>query len=339
MKAEGSMPKELVLEQRALPQGPWPCEDPFLFCAYHRDEFPQGNGKLGPDAGLGGRDIGQDFANKDGWNMYHGETVPGFPRHPHRGFETVTIVRQGLMDHADSLGAAARYGQGDTQWLTTGKGIAHSEMFPLLNRDGANPMEAFQVWLNLAPAQKMAPPRFNMLWSERIPTVRAPGVEVRVIAGSLEGQQAPPPPPDSWASQPGSEVAIWTLRLEPGARWTLPAAVPGLNRALYFYAGETLSIGGQALEAGRRVLLDSGQAAELLNGPEPSALLLLQGKPIGAPVANYGPFVMNTQQELMQAFEDFRRNEFGGWTWPSLDPVHGERGRFARFPGGATEEP
>ncbi|HEY1955288.1 MAG TPA: pirin family protein [Polyangiaceae bacterium] len=120
----------VVLE--TLPLGmPWVTADPFLFCVHHDDRYPAGNDRLGPAASLAGRKLGSDFAGKDGWRMYHGEVVPGFPQHPHRGFETVTIVRRGLVDHADSLGAAARYGRGDVQWLTAGGGISHSEMFPL----------------------------------------------------------------------------------------------------------------------------------------------------------------------------------------------------------------
>ena len=110
---------------------PWPTHDPFLFCVHHDDPYPAGNERLGPAASLAGRNLGQDFEGKDGWRMYHGEVVPGFPQHPHRGFETVTVVRRGLLDHSDSLGATARYGDGDVQWLTAGGGIVHAEMFPL----------------------------------------------------------------------------------------------------------------------------------------------------------------------------------------------------------------
>src|SRR5215471_14729286 len=124
---------------------PWQTQDPFLFCVHHDDAYPAGDDRMGPAASLAGRNIGQDFEGKDGWRMYHGDVVPGFPQHPHRGFETVTIVRRGVIDHSDSLGAAARFGSGDVQWLTAGGGILHSEMFPLIAPDKPNPLELFQI--------------------------------------------------------------------------------------------------------------------------------------------------------------------------------------------------
>src|SRR5438128_2647397 len=137
---------------------PWQTSDPFLFCVHHDDAYPAGNDRMGPAASVAGRRMGMDFEGKDGWRMYHGNVVPGFPGHPHRGFETVTIVRRGMIDHSDSLGAAARYGGGDVQWLTAGNGIVHSEMFPLVERQRPNPAELFQIWLNLPAADKRVPP-------------------------------------------------------------------------------------------------------------------------------------------------------------------------------------
>src|ERR1700746_2771631 len=131
-----------ILETIAL-GFPWATADPFLFCVHHDDAYPRANDHMGPAASLAGRELGMDFQGKDGWRMYHGEVVPGFPAHPHRGFETVTIVRRGFIDHSDSLGAAARFGEGDVQWLTAGAGIVHCEMFPLLRSDRANPVELF----------------------------------------------------------------------------------------------------------------------------------------------------------------------------------------------------
>jgi hypothetical protein len=164
----------------------WQTLDPFLFCVHHVDLYPKGNDRFGPDAPLAGHDIGQDFDNQDGWRMYHGDIVPGFPQHPHRGFETVTIVRKGYIDHSDSLGAAARFGMGDVQWLTAGAGVVHSEMFPLLDRHGPNTLELFQIWLNLPAKNKLAAPYFTMFWDKDIPRRRYPGVEVTLIAGALD---------------------------------------------------------------------------------------------------------------------------------------------------------
>jgi len=330
-----------ILQQFPLGAPPWPTIDPFLFCVHHKDAYPKGDGRFGPAASLAGRAIGQDFGGKDGWSMYHGETVPGFPAHPHRGFETVTIVRNGLIDHSDSLGAAARFGQGDVQWLTAGKGIVHSEMFPLLNNDRDNPAELFQIWLNLPKRHKMAAPHFTMFWGPQIPRVEADGVSLRVIAGAIPGVAAPlAPPPDSWGSQPEGDVAIWTLKLAPGARFTLPPAQPGTRRVVYFFEGESLTLNGEAVQGRAGIELAVDRSTELLNGPAAADILVLQGRPIAEPVAQYGPFVMNTQAEIQQAFMDYRRTQFGGWPWPAQDPVHGgEPARFARHPDGRTETP
>ena len=123
----------------------WETQDPFLFCAYHKDIYPKGNEKMGINPeDLRGRYIGQDFIVKDGYRMYHGKNTPGFPYHPHRGFETITINKEGVVDHTDSLGAAGRFMAGDVQWMTSGKGIQHSEMFPLLHSDKPNTLEIFR---------------------------------------------------------------------------------------------------------------------------------------------------------------------------------------------------
>src|SRR5436190_20964832 len=194
---------EVVLE--TTPLGfPWETADPFLFCVHHDDAYPAGNERMGPAVSLAGRPLGQDFEIKAGFRMYHGTVVPGFPQHPHRGFETVTIARRGYIDHSDSLGAAARFGGGDTQWLTAGGGIVHSEMFPLLQQDAPNPVELFQIWLNLPGEDKLVKPHFAMLWQGDIPKhvfKDAAGrvTEVTTVAGELAEKRPPSPPPKSWA--------------------------------------------------------------------------------------------------------------------------------------------
>lgn len=318
---------------------PWEGFDPFLFTVHHLDHYPSGNEELGPTRPLHGRNIGSDFSYLDGWSMYHGVVVPGFPQHPHRGFETVTVVRRGYVDHSDSLGATARYGEGDTQWLTTGSGIMHAEMFPLLDPVGDNPLELFQIWLNLPPRSKMVDPYFGMLWSEDIPTLSpAPGVEIETIAGRL-GQSAPPsPPPDSWASRPDTDFAIWLIRVAPGARFDLPPARAGTNRTLYCFAGDDLTVASTPVGIDTAARLDPTATAPIENRGAPAQILMLQGRPIGAPVFQLGPFVMNSAEELRQAVDDYRRTQFGGWPWSRPDPVHQRsEGRFALHANGRVE--
>ena len=244
---------------------PWETRDPFIFCVHHRDLFPKGNDEMGPSESLSGRNIGQDFVVKDGWRMYHGQKIPGFPYHPHRGFETVTIVKEGLVDHTDSLGASARFGNGDVQWMTAGKGVLHSEMFPLLNQNNENPAELFQIWINLPKKSKFVEPHFKMLWNENIPVLKEKdsngnSIEIKLIAGNIQA------------------------------------------------------------------------------GNEPCFLLILQGKPINEPVVQYGPFVMNTEAEIQEAFQEYQQTQFGGWPWPNHEQAHPRnKGRFAIHADGKEE--
>lgn len=322
---------------------PWETQDPFLFCAHHADAYPKGNDEMGPDASLAGRNIGQDFDLKDGWRMYHGKTIPGFPFHPHRGFETVTIAKEGIVDHADSLGAAGRFGNGDVQWMTAGRGVQHSEMFPLLNKDKENPFELFQIWLNLPKANKMVEAHFAMLWAENVPIVKIVDdnekfTEVNLIAGELQGRKAPSPAPNSWAADNENEVAIWTIKLQAQAFWVMPAAIREVNRTLYFYKGGNMQIEGETITSYHSIEIDASAEISLQVGDEDCYLLMLQGKPINEPVAKYGPFVMNTQEEIQQTIQDYQRTEFGGWPWPRPDQVHArDKGRFAKYADGKEE--
>jgi quercetin 2,3-dioxygenase len=321
-----------------------PVADPFLFCAHHLDNYPAGNEQMGPATSLEGRNLGQDFTLKDGWRMYHGETVPGFPGHPHRGFETVTIVLKGLVDHADSHGQAGRYGNGDVQWMTAGSGLQHSEMFPLLNKDSVNTCELFQVWINLPRVKKFARPHFKMLWSEDIPRIistdsNGKKTEIDVIAGRFGDIEALAPAPDSWAADPRNELAIWIIRMEAGSLVTIPATHKNINRNLYFYLGDIININGSLVKPDSAIEVKPDKDLNLKNGDQEGFLLLLQGNPINEPVEQYGPFVMNTRKEIQDAFEEYRRTEFGGWPWPRYDQVHPrDKGRFATHLDGTNEE-
>jgi hypothetical protein len=215
----------------------WDTLDPFLFCAHHEDAFPQGNPDMSPAASMSGRSLGDDFIIKDGFRMYHGKKVSGFPGHPHRGFETITIVRKGIVDHSDSLGASGRYGEGDVQWMTAGKGVQHCEMFPCIHQDKPNPLELFQVWLNLPAKDKMVEPHFKMLWGSSIPHIdymdsTNKHTHIELFAGSLMDHNAPAPPPGSWAADPDHEVLVLNMMMEPGAKFTLPKAKGKVNRVI-----------------------------------------------------------------------------------------------------------
>ncbi|MCF8381818.1 MAG: pirin family protein [Bacteroidales bacterium] len=323
----------------------WPTTNPFLFCVHHKDDYPEGNEEMGPKDSLAGRRLGNDFVPKDGWRMYHGEKVPGFPVHPHRGFETITIVLEGQIDHADSLGGAGRYAAGDVQWMTAGAGIQHTEMFPLIHSDKGNPLELFQIWLNLPAADKFVNPYYTMFWNENIPVLNfwdetGQGTMVTLIAGKLMDQQAPPPPPDSYASKPESDIMILLIQMEAEAEWELEAANPNTDRSLYFYRGNNLLINKTEIPSYQQIQLDQESHLHIKNGKEEAFLLLLQGKAIEEKVVQYGPFVMNSDIEIQQAFNDYRKTQFGGWPWDRRDPVHGrEKGRFASYGDGRGDKP
>lgn len=324
----------------------WETLDPFLFCVHHEDFYPKGNSSMGPDKSkLAGRNIGQDFQVKDGWRMYHGENIPGFPNHPHRGFETVTVVRSGFVDHSDSMGAVGRYSAGDVQWMTAGAGVQHAEMFPLVNEDKDNKLELFQIWLNLPKANKFVKPHFTMLWNESIPKYKTKdengkNIEVDIIAGKLGGLQPPPPPPDSWASDPKNGIAIWVIKMDAGAKLILPAGISGVNRSLYFYKGSKVKVADTEIPSYHSMVLISDEDALIQNGEEEARFLLLQARPINEPVVQYGPFVMNTPEEIQAAFRDFQMTQFGGWSWNSSEPVHPRgKGRFAKHSDGREDLP
>lgn len=336
----------------------WPGPGPFLYVKFHRDNYPAGNGRLGPDPKfLEGRVLGNDFKDKDGWNMYMGTEVPGFPAHPHRGMETVTIVREGMIDHGDSTASGARYSEGDVQWVTAGKGVMHSEMFPLLHtgKGAKNTLDLYQLWLNLAKTDKDADPEFVMMWHEAIPHIRKDGAVIQVIAGDYYGSSPLAPPSASWAARKSSDLATWFIDMEPGSTVTLPPTnTPETERTVYIHACAPGPNGPEMTEEPVKVKVGdewvpdwhaisfppgSGEVT-LENAPHASArVLVLQSVPIGEPVAVRGPFVMNLEQENIDAFAVYRKTHFGGFPWPSDKPTYADAPRFAQYRGGPREEP
>jgi redox-sensitive bicupin YhaK (pirin superfamily) len=283
---------------------------------------------------------GSDFNPQAPYRMYHGERVPGFPQHPHRGFETITATIEGLIDHADSVGNAGRYGQGDVQWMTAGGGVVHSEMFPLVHKHAANPTRFFQIWLNLPAKNKMVPPGFAMFWANDIPIFKTPDgkVSATIWAGHYFGVDEHTqnnPPTDSWASDPLNDVALVHITMQPGGKLILPKArEPTVNRSLFYIEGGAgMLVDERAIESKFSLTMDPTRDVVLelpATATQNGEFLWMQGKPIGEPVAQHGPFVMNTKQEIQQAFVDYQTTGFGGWPWPRDDMVFPrDKGRFA----------
>ncbi|MBF4693515.1 pirin family protein [Fusibacter ferrireducens] len=323
----------------------WETQDPFLYCVHHRDDYPEGNEVLGPKETLEGRLLGEDFDERNAWKMYHGKTVPGFPEHPHRGFETVTVVLEGYIDHFDSAGASGRYGDGDVQWMTAGSGLQHAEMFPLIKANERNPLHLFQIWLNLPKKNKFVAPHYKMLWNEEIPKIKKKDEfgkisEIILIAGEFEGEMSAAPAPDSWASEPEHKLSIWVVKMEAHAKLTIENTSATLNRSLYLYKGSELMVNASVLKVNHSGQLKPLERIDIQNGSEASEWLLLQGEPINEPVVQYGPFVMNTEQEIHEAYSDYHKTRFGGWPWERPDPVHSrETPRFAKYANGVKHFP
>ena len=218
-------------------------------------------------------------------------------------------------------------------------------MFPLINQEKPNPLELFQIWLNLPRKSKFVEPHYSMLWQEQIPVIRENDTNNRetmleLMSGSYKGQQAPAPAPNSWAADPDNEVAIWYIQMEAEATWELPPASKGISRTLYFFEGNQVLINGTTVDPGNSVEVEAHRAIQMNNGSTQSRFLLLQGKPIQEPVVNYGPFVMNTEEEIRQTYRDYQESQFGGWPWPRPDMVHPlDKGRFALHSDGQEQFP
>jgi len=225
--------------------------------------------------------------------------IAGFPDHPHRGFETVTYMLAGRMRHRDNKGNEGLLEAGSVQWMTAGRGIVHSEMPE--QEEGL--MQGFQLWLNLPAKDKMTAPRYQDIAPDRIPVAQpAPGVSVKVLAGELGGVRGP-------VEAGATEPFYVDIRLEPGA--ALDVALPiGHNAFAYVYEGSAeAGTPAQALERGRIAVLSDGDGVRLASAAG-ARLILVAGKPLREPVAKYGPFVMNTTDELRQAFADYQAGRF-----------------------------
>jgi redox-sensitive bicupin YhaK (pirin superfamily) len=225
-----------------------------------------------------------------------GDYIGGFPDHPHRGFETVTYMLQGRMRHRDSVGNVGLLVPGSVQWMTAGRGVIHSEMPE--QEDGA--MEGFQLWLNLPSRSKMQAPWYRDISSEEVPEWRGEGATVRVIAGHSHGVQGA-------VQREDTEPLYLDIHLAPGAQLH-QALLEHFNALVYVYRGD-LTLAETLVRRGRMAILANTPGSDgvvLQAGAEGARAILIAGCPLQEPIAQYGPFVMNTQQELVQAVQDFQ---------------------------------
>lgn len=231
--------------------------------------------------------------------------IRGFPMHPHRGIETVTYMLEGSVNHRDSLGNAGLIGPGDVQWMTSGRGILHEEL-PRRGPSGA--IQGFQLWVNLPAARKMDPPRYQEVSGGSIPTVEGPGVTVRVVAGEFGGVDGP-------VTQIAAEPAYMDVTLEPATEFSLPVPRGHTLRA-YVFEGEGIfghsgAGDGTVVSAVKMLIFGDGDRVQVGTGAaSPVRFMLMAGAPFGEPIVPYGPFVMNTVQEIQQALADLRAGTF-----------------------------
>ena len=232
-----------------------------------------------------------------------GEHARGVGQHPHRGFETVTIVYQGEVAHRDSTGQGGVIGPGDVQWMTAAAGIMHEEFHSDAFTRAGGTLDMVQLWVNLPARDKLSAPGYQAIRSDHIPEVALPeeAGSVRIIAGDYAGRQGP--------AHTFSPMNVWDVRLQAGARLVLPA-VDGWNTAVVVLQGSVLVNGQEPAGEAQLVLLDNRGSEFMLDASSDAVLLLLSGEPIDEPIVGYGPFVMNSQEEIKQAIDDFNSGRF-----------------------------
>lgn len=221
--------------------------------------------------------------------------IAGFPDHPHRGFITFTYMLDGHMLHRDSMGNEGDLRAGGAQWMKAASGVIHSEM----PRQSGGLMRGFQLWINLPAAHKMSEPAYQDIAPEAVPVHEEPGVRVRVLAGEHAGVRGP-------VDDPLTQVQYLDVALEPDARFLRQRATEAGHVAfLYVFEGDA-TIVGQAVPRHHFAVLGPGEALEVNAGPAGARFILVMGRPIGEPIVQYGPFVMNSREEIDRAFADYR---------------------------------
>ena len=226
--------------------------------------------------------------------------IRGFPMHPHRGIETVTYMLEGSVHHRDSLGNAGLISAGDVQWMTSGRGILHEEM-PRRGPQGT--IYGFQLWVNLPAAQKMGAPRYQEVIAASIPSVRTGSAEIRLVAGQMQGTSGP-------VTEIAASPLYTDVRLDPDASFVTPVPEGHTALAYVFEGSGRFGSDPQDVEAVRMVLFGEGDRIEVSAGAQGVRFMLIAGAPFREPIVPYGPFVMNTLEEIQQTLEELRNGTF-----------------------------
>lgn len=317
----------------------WDIEDPFLFASHHFDNYPKGNElQAPPREEVMRKDIGNDYCPVFGYRMYTGKVTPGFTHHPHWGYETITLVSRGYVDHFDNMGNQGRYGYGDMQWITAGSRYHHCEMYPLAHQDRENPQMVTQIMLNLPLSEKNTPVEVHTVWKENIPVCEGNGYTVTLIAGEYGGLKADIPSKRSWAYNPSHHVRILKIDMQPGSVFALEKT-PAKSRNLYITEGPA-KVNGRDYKAGTRLKLKPDFDIEVEMGDRESEVWVLEADPIGEKQVQWGPAVLGTDAEVRKANNEIREKEMEGWTWEYLNqkqPLGTER--FYKSADGTEERP
>ena len=224
--------------------------------------------------------------------------IRGFPMHPHRGIETVTYMLEGSVNHRDSLGNSGLIGAGDVQWMTSGSGIMHEEM---PRRGPSGNIYGFQLWVNLPAAQKMSQPRYQEVNAATIPAIQKDGAKIRLVAGEIDGMRGP-------VTEIAASPLYMEVELAPASRFIY--LIPRGHTALAYVFEGSGQFAGQVVEAVRMIRFDDGDQIEVKTDAESVRFILIAGAPFGEPIVPYGPFVMNTVEEIQQALADLKNGTF-----------------------------
>lgn len=292
----------------------WDCEDPFIFATHHYDLYPKGNTQQAPPyEEIRRRSLGHDYDKLFGYRMYDGKVSPGFPLHPHWGYETFSVASKGYVDHFDNRGNQGRYGYGDMQWVSAGSLYCHDEIYPLAFMDRDNPVLLTQIHVNLPLEKKGTEPVVRTVWMEDIPAVKGEGWTASVYCGEFADVKGVPANPVSWAADPSHHVSIVKLDMEPGASVEV-GPTEAAHRNVYVTDGKA-TVEGEEFPHDTRLKMDTSATFTITMGKEPCEVWILEGDPIGEKQAAFGPAVLGSLDEVRKANRYVNEHIMDGWCW------------------------